>query len=279
MHTVLDLDLDFFVWPIAHWPEGPGRLPEAEYEHSSPDEVREFLKGRCFLKSGKNIPGHEMIEHRDAFPTWRRWLHTGLLSAPFNVIHVDAHADLGLGGGGWIYLLSEVLALPVTQRREPQIGPSALNSGNYLAFAIANRWISSLTYVFPYKKPIPSGDSFSLNVFYGEQFSHTVRMGDTFSEGEPRPTDLLHLLFRDGNARSGLIELRQYGPDIVKTLAYATLEPEPLHVEPVVPFNYAPGDRFRFEGFTHMTVAQSPQFTTASADQLLPIIRDYFAEA
>ncbi|SRR6266851_2115514 len=279
MQTVLDLDLDFFIWPITHWPEGTGRLSESECTHSSPEQVREFLETRCSLKRGNNIPGHEMVEHRDAFSTWRRWLHAGVLSAPFNVIHVDAHADLGLGDGGWVYLLSELLALPVTQRNEPRFGTHGLNSGNYLAFAIANRWIGNLTYVFPYQKP-ERREPATLNVFAGETFVQRVSPGGTVSEENPRPTDLLHLLFRDRNARTGLIELRRYSPDSVKHIADGTLAPpKPMHVEPVVPFTYTPADCFRFGGFTHIIVAQSPQYTPASADQLLPIFRDYFAEA
>jgi hypothetical protein len=279
MQTVLDLDLDFFVWPIEHSPEGSGRLSEAECMHSCPNEVREFLETRCSLKRVKNIPGHEMVEHQDAFSTWRRWLHTGLLSAPFNVIHVDAHADLGLGDSGWVYLLSEFLALPLTERSEPQFGPRALNSGNYLAFAIGNRWIGNLTYVFPYRKPPETRERVSLRVFEGEKFSRTVSLGGTVSEDEPRPTDLMPLLFRNRNARTGLIELGRYSPETVHTLSHYIVAPEPIHVEPAVPFNYTPAHRFRFEGFTHMTVAQSPQYTPPSADQLLPIFREYFVEA
>jgi hypothetical protein len=280
MHTILDLDLDFFVWPIALGPEGAGRLSEAEYKHSRADEVREFLEARCALRTGKNIPGHEIIEHQDAFSTWRRWLHAGVLSAPFNVIHVDAHADLGLGDAGWVYLLSEVLALPTTQRSEPRFGPRALNSGNYLAFAIANRWIGNLTYVFPYRKPPGVQDIISIDVFEGEKFSRTISLGAPVNEtGDPRPADLMPVLFRGRSTRTGLIELRRYSPDTVMSVGDATLSPpEPMHVEPVVPFNYTEADRFRFDGFTHLTVAQSPQFTPASADHLLPILRDYFAE-
>jgi hypothetical protein len=275
MQTVLDLDLDFFVWPIEHMPEDTGRLPETEYKHSPPDEVREFLEARCTLKRGKKIPGHEMVEHDEAFSTWRRWLRAGVLSAPFNVIHVDAHADLGLGDSGWVYLLSELLALPWSQRSEPRFEPRALNSGNYLAFAIANRWIGNLTYVFPYRKPPERQDQVSIKVFEGEKFVRTLSLGTAVSEQpDPRPTDLMHLLFRDRNARTGLIELRHLSPDTVTEEVWNLNPPVPIHVEPAVPFNYIASDRFKFEGFTHMTVAQSPQFTPSSADKLLPIFRD-----
>ena len=43
MHVVLDLDLDFFVWPIAYW-DKEVRLSESEYSHASEKEVRHFLE-------------------------------------------------------------------------------------------------------------------------------------------------------------------------------------------------------------------------------------------
>src|ERR1700732_2331374 len=121
MDYVLDLDLDFFVRPIAYWPES-GRRSGDEYRHAKPGEVRAFLEQKCHLKIASKILGKEVVEHEDAFWTWRRWLDKRKLSEPFCVIHVDAHADLGLGDGGWIYLLTELLALPVGQRRSPRVG-------------------------------------------------------------------------------------------------------------------------------------------------------------
>lgn len=282
MPTVLDLDLDFFVWPIAHWPEGDERLPESEYSVSRPDDVREFLEQHCCLHPSRKIPGRAVIEHRDAFFTWRAWLRSGILPVPFDVIHVDAHADLGLGDAGWVYLLSEVLALPLRERDVPEIGPRALNSGNYLAFAIANRWIGRLTYVFPVRERREEGPAAvgEIRVLEGGKPIRTTEIRAARPRsGEPRPSDLMPVLFRGRDTKTGIIELACYGPEAVRRVGDATLElPEPLRVEPPVPFNYVLGDKFKFAGFTHMTVAQSPQFTPASADRLLPIFRDYFVE-
>jgi hypothetical protein len=220
-----------------------------------------------------------MAEHQDAFFTWRRWLGCGALVQPFEVVHIDAHADLGLGEGGWVYLLSELLALPLEKRTDPRVGAGALNSANYLAFAIANRWIRKLTYVFPYRKPRKRRQVL-MNIYEGDKFVRTIPAYPAMNEEQgPRPGDLMPLVFRNSDTRTNVIELRCFTPPDVKTLAYAKVPPTPVYVEPAVPFEYIRSDQFRFTGFTHMTVAQSPQYTPASADKLLPIFRDYFTEA
>jgi arginase family enzyme len=40
------------------------------------------------------------VHHVEAYSTWREWIDKGVLHAPFTVIHVDAHSDLGSGGLG-----------------------------------------------------------------------------------------------------------------------------------------------------------------------------------
>jgi hypothetical protein len=282
LQTILDLDLDFFVWPIAYMPDNNTRLSEEAdgYRSSSPRQVRRFLESRCHLSARRKIPGHEITDHVDAFFTWRRWLRSGHLLAPFNVVHVDAHADLGMGDGGWPYLLSELLALPVTQRRHPKTGCHGLNSGNFLAFAIANRWIRELTYVFPTRRApkLKKGPPIALKVFHGDDLSQIVNLEQGKKRAKRRPIDLMWMHFRDFDTEGGLIELKRYSPGDVRRVV-DPVAPTPLSIEPAVPFTYIASDRFRFSGFTHMTLAQSPQFTPPSADALLPICRDYFFEA
>ncbi|SRR6266567_1123100 len=256
MHTVLNLDLDFFVWPIAHWPEGDGRLPAGDCEYLATDhEVRGFLEQRCHLNKDNKIPGKVFVEHEEAFRVWRRWIIDGTLTSPFRVFHVDAHADLGLGDSGWVYLSTELLALPLQRRVEPRFASNCLSSSNYLAFAIANRWIHSLSYVFPTGPSSASGRA-----------------------GKSCPDDLPPMHFRDGDPKTGLIELKQYRTrDImaVTTGSRAT----PLDVEPCVPFNCTAATEFQFSGFTHFVLAQSPRYTPPAADKLLEIIREYLSPA
>ena len=98
MHTVLDLDLDFFVWPVEHdREENEGRLDPREFSAQSEEQVRRFLEERCGLSPSNRIPGRRLVHHVEAFTTWREWLQKRMLTEPFAVIHVDAHSDLGSG--------------------------------------------------------------------------------------------------------------------------------------------------------------------------------------
>lgn len=254
MDYVLDLDLDFFVRPIAYWPE-PGRRSDAEYRHATSDEVRVFLEQKCHLNRGSKIPGQEVIEHEDAFWTWQRWLDEKRLSEPFCVIHVDAHADLGLGDGCWEYLLTELLAFPVEQRRSPRVGHGGLNSGNFLAFAIANRWISDLRYVFPNRAPSAAAkDNINLVVMMGgkavdelpvikarnealaRRSAAEAQLPCRITERGDDPIDLMRVLFRDGHWKTGLVELKQYRrEDIWAAVDWG--HPSPVSVEPAIPFD------------------------------------------
>jgi hypothetical protein len=143
MDTVIDLDLDFFVNPTAIWPQWEGRAPESDYTAATVDAVREFLEQQCGVDRQRRLPGVQFEEHVEAFWTWKRWIAEGKLTTPFRVIHIDAHADIGLGDAGWVYLLTEILELPVDKRNVPRASGDSrdMNSGNYLAFAVANRWI------------------------------------------------------------------------------------------------------------------------------------------
>lgn len=62
--------------------------------------------------------------------------------------HDDAHADLGLGDAGYVYLLTDLLFHDVEDRQNPVVGSSGLNDGNHLAFAIACLRIGDLVYVY-----------------------------------------------------------------------------------------------------------------------------------
>src|SRR5215469_2488049 len=116
MQTVLDLDLDFFVWPIARDITDEGhRLDPREYHTRTEIYVRSFLESRCGLSTTHPIPGRCVVNHVEAFPAWREWITRGSLSKRFDVVHVDAHADLG--AGSWNpsprYFETELLRLPL----------------------------------------------------------------------------------------------------------------------------------------------------------------------
>jgi hypothetical protein len=267
MQTILDIDLDVFSTPTVYWPQTDDRPSDDEHSCASVDDVRHFLEQQCFLSRDKPIAGKEIIDHDEAFYTWRRWIEERTLNPPFSVVHVDAHADMGMGDAGWVYLLSDFLALPLEERRNPRRGYDALNAGNYLMFAVANRWVDQLTYVFPARIPWTAN--------WKSGFSEEIQP-DPYTDGAPG--DLMVMHFRDGDWRTGLLELRHCSRQTLDhCMGRRVIEPV-IYLESPVPFAFTPVRNFGFTGFTHMVVAQSPRFAPPAADKLLPILRRYFVD-
>ncbi len=58
-----------------------------------------------------------MIEHHnELFYRWGEAIDAGRMAAPFEVVHVDAHADLGLGDSSYAYLMGELAFQPIEER-------------------------------------------------------------------------------------------------------------------------------------------------------------------
>jgi hypothetical protein len=273
MHTILDLDLDFFVWPPFRGEPEEARLPSSERQRLAPeDEVRSFLEKQCFLSSRVPVLGSEAKQHQDAFNVWSQWIADESIIAPFAVVHADAHSDLGAGQNrSCIFIETELLAAPHAERRNPRLGRDHLNSGNHLLGTIANRWISRLTYVYPtdqiQAEPIQPGDL--------RRFEDEMREIDRLlpDDREPPVGDLPPWIFRNDDWRTRLIELKQYHPNRHRRI-YA--DDHPMHTEQPVPFNCVEERKFSFDCVTHMFLAHSPEYTPIEADKLLPVIREYF---
>ena len=78
---------------------------------------------------------------------WREAVRNDALQTRFHVTHVDAHGDVGYGDPSYVYLMTELLFLGLKERDSPKTGDRGLAESNFLAFAIACRWISELVYV------------------------------------------------------------------------------------------------------------------------------------
>ncbi|WP_048058080.1 peptide arginase family protein [Methanothermococcus okinawensis] len=142
---ILDIDLDFFLNKIMFWKKDNKRLNEKEYIPWKKEKVIDFLENRCGLSSDNKIKGRIIKKHHEAFYFWRELIYRGELTLPFEVVHIDAHADLGLGDLSYKYIMEELLHKPLNERDNPN--PKYICEGNYLAFSIANSWISKLTYI------------------------------------------------------------------------------------------------------------------------------------
>ena len=142
---ILDIDLDFFLNKIVFWKKDNKRLNEKEYIPWKKERVIDFLENQCNISKENKIKGRIIKKHHEAFYFWKELIHKNELTTPFEVVHVDAHADLGLGDMSYKYIMEELLHKPVNERDSPN--PKHICEGNYLAFSIANRWIGKLTYI------------------------------------------------------------------------------------------------------------------------------------
>jgi len=239
---ILDIDLDFFLNKVQFWP-GFGRPVDPALRPWSPEAVRDFLENRCGLRRDRPLPGLIVDEHHEIFFDWRRRIQEGLLQPPFEVVHIDAHADLGFGDASVPYVVTELLSLSPDERAFPRVGGrEGLGPGNYLLFAIACRWISRLTYVY-----------------------HPGRYPDL-------PERIVQLDARG----EGCIQLPWYGARPPEALQQRWPE-EPLAWEPPVPYREVPGPRYcNTEGpFDLLYIARSPAYTPAEADRLLALLGEY----
>lgn len=143
---VLDLDLDFFLEDCCP-PAEPGERPDAEgHEPWEESRIRDFLEKRCHLSKDDPIPGRIFDTHDKALDFWEEQIRNGNLAVPFEVTHVDAHSDLGIGYPGPGYVLYNVLSMKPMNRLRPDFfrEQKKLDEANYLLFALAFRRISLL---------------------------------------------------------------------------------------------------------------------------------------
>jgi len=240
MQRVLDLDLDFFVGEVVYWPDQSVR-PDPEWHPVWKDDVAlSFLRERC-----RRLPGFVTENHGDLFFEWRSAIERNILSPPFHVTHVDAHADLGLGDAGYLFLLNELILRPPDQRTDPPRDPLGLTDGNHLAYAVACRWIDELEYVF-----CPGGGS-----------------------------DELHLVMQGHDREASFVQLSPMTADELRRL-YQDRTPVDLNEpEPAVPYrSIRAEDYMATEPFDFVCLTRSPPYTPTTADPLFDRICDEFIE-
>lgn len=238
VQRVLDIDLDFFVTPVVHWPQWDGRAPGRSMW--TVDDAIAFLRDVCGLDTP--LPGFVTETHDELYWRWKDAITSGVLQAPFHVTHLDAHADLGLGDSGWPYLMTDLLHLDVDARTNPRTGGSGLNEGNFLAFAIAAGWIAGLEYVY----------------------------------GEGGNNDELAYLMQNFDKDAGNVQLKAITPDQKDDLLRrGRCEIERL--EPPVPYRTAPAAQYTSTGvYDFVCRARSPLYTPEAADVIFDEIRTRF---
>lgn len=71
----------------------------------------------CGLNTERKIPGRVFETHDGALQFWQELIAAGQLSVPFEVTHIDAHSDLGIGRPGPGFVLNSVLPLSLRKER------------------------------------------------------------------------------------------------------------------------------------------------------------------
>jgi hypothetical protein len=240
---ILDVDLDYFLDNIALDCSSAGdRLNEREFVPWPAERVRTFLEQRCGLSTDTPVPGKYVIHHDEAFHWWRNLIEEGALTTPFEVVHVDAHADLGAGMFSFSksYVCFDLLHRPPEHRVNPEEGGMKMNAGNYLLIAIACRWLSKLVYVMHPKNNLEDCEEWMFTDF-GE---------DAWTLSLPK--------------------LRK------PTMMIPGMTLTPLDREPPVKFIPTVETHFMNDGtFDFMVLCQSPGFTPQAADSLIPVILEY----
>lgn len=259
---VLDIDLDFFLCGTAHYLDSADeRLDPEEYPPWPLDVAIAFLAERCQLNGRR--PGFVIEHHNELFYRWGEAIDAGRMAAPFEVVHVDAHADLGLGDSSYAYLMGELAFQPIEERyktlkaRRPnsrkqmlELDNYALTDGNWLMFALACGWLSNLTYV-------------------------------TNSCAEPsdgrRPGDLMGFLMQDFDIRADHLQ-------VVGTREESWIgrwgHPKVIdHRDPPVPFTTNVWREYQAsEPFDIVCLTRSPEYTPAEADPISDAIAERFID-
>jgi len=234
---VLDIDLDFFLNEDLIPKSEEDRLPEDWCDPWIAEDVTNFLDKNCGLKDKRN-PGKIVTEHHEALQFWEELINSGKLTSPFEVVHVDAHADMGQGQTCYHYICSQLLHLPIDKRS--QFCKPGLNEGNYIAFALALRLISKLKYVIHPK-------------------AHD---------------DIPAIYMKDYNPNSGIIEMKALKN--LNVNQFSNWKFNVSSIEPSVPLIKIPYTEFQDNGeFDFIVLSRSPHYTPKSADALIPIVGDY----
>lgn len=266
---ILDLDMDYFMTRVAS-DVGENiidRLDEDFYGDAvwSEAQVRAFLENNLGLSIDDPLPGRIVVGHNEALYFWKELIQQGNLTTPFEVIHVDSHADLGCGYDTEHFLRTKLLKWPPEERPNHSLHTNCFGKkcaegiGDYLLFAIAYRWISSLTYC---ANPSEDANDYDINTLKG------------FHEEEIIDCPVVNKIQLLYNPNMEFPDLENDSRNkIERFIKNSTLEPE-------VPFFIIPNiDDVQYNGdFDFVVLAQSPNYTPESADFIMDVFRDYIVE-
>jgi hypothetical protein len=234
---VLSIDLDVFVSPAVLDANDDSPRPDKRgYRIKDAEQVGDFLR-RCRLDSASPTRGVVVEHHVELFHWLQKMISSGSLAVPFDLVHADAHADMTSGFGLTpLRIITEVLHRPPAERAGLAAG--RVNSTDWLAWAIACRWLRSVVHVRQDADPYIARDYPPCWVRAREHASGIIAM----------------VALSRSELYSG--------------------QPKPTSVEPQVEFSTCELDQYRSSGrFDLVAVCHSPAFVPTTGDALLPILK------
>jgi len=262
--NILNLDLDFFLHETVYHTEDSYNTRAEDLPPWDKLEVINFLENVLGLSKSKKIPGFIVESHHEVFNIWKKLYLQNNLNIPFNVIHIDAHADLGLGDSSWTYLLKNLLKFPWNQRISPKFGGNdGVSCGNYLSFAIANRWIKRLFFIVneQWYDDIPPQLLTTESFYYWS--NTTVRRGNHDLEIQLRSI-----------TESGINKIL-YSQKKFHDVALDIFEPKvPLAIRTLESIQ----NDFMSTEWQYIFLAKSPGYTPSTADYLIDEISEYIQQ-
>lgn len=255
---LLDIDMDYFLFDVPSFipSDCKKRIDGEYYKPWSRGEVISFLENNLGLSKSKKIQGQIVTHHHEALYYWRDLINKSRLNVPFEVVHVDSHADLGLGFSSWVFIFEKLLGLEVEMRANTENYSDIFSKyklpdiGDYLLYALAFRWISKLTYVC---NPTECGNDYLLYI-----------LKDCIE-----PNDKIQLPY---NNQYPAVDLN-YPHKRSRYLSTAILEPE-------VPFEIIHKiENVSYKGdYDFITFCISPNYTPKKADFIIDVIKEYIIE-
>jgi hypothetical protein len=254
---VLNLDLDFFLSDaVYHRADDVNARPDDEdIEPWEADEVISLLRDSLYLRT--RSPFRLVTHHDEVFFIWRELVQRNELTSPFFVCHVDAHSDLCMGSPACVYLHSDFLELPLTQRQYPTEGEEGINFANYMSFVIGNRWISEIDFIVP--------SFWSADIPWWQLTDDSDNCIDKeLMLGTQMQIELMHA------PREKIMSCHDFSK-IRKPVG-----------EPRVPLNIIShqslSNRYQDVHWDFVFLSQSPGYVPRTGDALIPVIESYIAE-
>ena len=139
---ILDLDMDYFLQdvPVCIPSNSVNRVDENFTIPWSKEDVISFLENNLGLSKEHKIQGKIVKHHHEALYYWRELINTKKLNVPFEVVHVDSHADLALGCSSWIFIFDKLLGIDVEKRADIENYKNMFDDyrlPDYLLYALA----------------------------------------------------------------------------------------------------------------------------------------------